>query len=340
VSVRRATTADRETLHRLYREFFAELPPPEFYGVTIESELAEVDEIVEDEIAFVAEQDGRPVGFALGRRKEGTRGLLSDIYVRTEARRRGLGTELTRAVVGALREVGATHVTLSVDPQNQVARRIYERWGFRDQALTLAVEIGELEQRLGGERVAAPSFGSVHVQTDDVTAVANAVRQFVPRLPGRSQGSVVSSPRNGWVAVYDELCDREPQLLARLGRELSDRMGAVTLAIGTEQGDVVHYLLYERGRMVDEYLSVPEYHGPLPPGDVIALGANPTVVARLTGAEPREVRAVARTASSPSDLPPAAELLGELTKVMRIEGAEHGYAQARDLPGAVQIAPA
>ena len=34
---------------------------------------------------------------------------------------------------------------------------------------------------------------------------------------------------------------------------------------------------------------MPEYHGPLPPGDVIALGANPTVLARLTGADPARV---------------------------------------------------
>ena len=97
--------------------------------------------------------------------------------------------------------------------------------------------------RLAGGEEQAPSFGSVHVQTDDVNAVASAVRQFVPRLPGGSRGSVVSPPRNGWVAVYDELCDREPQLLYRLARELSDRMGAVVLGIGVEQGKVVRYAL-------------------------------------------------------------------------------------------------
>ncbi len=41
-------------------------------------------------------------------------------------------------------------------------------------------------------------------------------------------------------------------------------------------------ILFERGRIVDEYLSVPEFYGPLPPGDVVGLAANPTVVARLT----------------------------------------------------------
>ena len=88
------------------------------------------------------------------------------------------------------------------------------------------------------------------------------------------------------------------------------------LAIGVEDGAVVRYVLYERGSVVDEYQSVPEYFGPLPPGDVVALGANPTVVARLTGAEPAAVRAVARTAASPDELPPADELLQQLAEVL------------------------
>jgi ribosomal protein S18 acetylase RimI-like enzyme len=338
VNVRRATQSDRESLHALYREFFAEWPPPVYYGVELEAELAEVDEILEGEFAFVAEEEGELVGFALGRRKEGTRGLLSDIYLRPAARRRGLGTELTRAVVDALRETGATHVTLSVDPRNESARAAYARWGFREQALTLVAEVEELERGLG-EAEPGPSFGSVHVQTDDGVAVARAVRQFLPRLPGRSEGTVVAPPRNGWVAVYDELCDREPELLRRLARELSDRMGAVVLAIGVEHGRVVRYLLYERARMVDEYLSVPEHYGQLPPGDVIALGANPTVVARLTGADPKEVRSVARTAASPADLPPPLELLARIARAMRIEGAEHGYDEAVGIPDAERIGP-
>ena len=78
----------------------------------------------------------------------------------------------------------------------------------------------------------------------------------------------------------------------------------------------MRYVLYERGSVVDEYQSVPEYYGPVPPGDVVALGANPTVVSRLTGADPARVRAVARTAPVPEDLPPAPELLQQLAELM------------------------
>jgi ribosomal protein S18 acetylase RimI-like enzyme len=335
--IRKATSADRETLHELYAAFFSECPDSDYYGASLEEELAEVDEIAADGLAFVAEEDGAIAGFALARRKRGTHGVLTDLYVRPEARRQDVATKLAASVVEALAERGATHVTLSVDVGNVPARTAYAAWGFREEHLTLVAEIGELQDRLARVADVGPSFGSVHVQTDDIGAVTRAVAQFVPRRAARSEGTIVSPPRNGWIAIYDEASDREPDLLRRFGRELSDRMGAVTLSIGVEQGKVVRYLLYERGRIVDEYLSVPEHYGELPPGDAVALGANPTVVARLTGADPREIRRIARAAASPADLPPAGELLAQLAHAMKIEGAEHGYAEAGDIPGAEHV---
>jgi hypothetical protein len=126
-------------------------------------------------------------------------------------------------------------------------------------------------------------------------------------------------------------------MLRRLARELSDRIGAVTVLLGIEREELVRMILFERGRIVDEYLSVPEFYGPLPPGDVIGLAANPTVMSRLTGADPEAVRRVARTAPSPADLPPARELLAELAGVMHVEGAGTGWADAQDIDGSVRI---
>ena len=137
--------------------------------------------------------------------------------------------------------------------------------------------------------------------------------------------------------MYDELTDRVPEMLRRLARELSDRMGAVVLALGVEEGQVVRFVLLERGRTMDEYLSVPEYYGEVPPGDVISLEANPTVVARLTGADPAEVRRVAVTAASPNELPPADELAGAVGSLLGVEGGDHGYERAREIPDAVDV---
>jgi hypothetical protein len=71
--------------------------------------------------------------------------------------------------------------------------------------------------------------------------------------------------------------------------------------------------------MVDEYLSVPTYYGELAKGDELALAANPTLVARLTGADREDVRRVARTAISPTALPPAPELYESIARLMGLE---------------------
>lgn len=240
--------------------------------------------------------------------------------------------DVLRKLIDDARASGADEVVVETSHDDGDA---WIRAGFAERTRILAAPVEAVERLLGGTR--EPSYGAVHIQTDDIEAVVRAVRSFVPRLPGGSRGSVVAPPRNGWTAVYDELCDREPEMLRRLARELSDRMGAVVLLLGVEESEVVRFVFLERGRVMDEYLSVPEYHGPLPPGDVIGLGANPTVVARLTGAEPGRVRAVARTARSAGELPPAPELIGQIAAVIGVEGAEHGYEQARSIPGAVDL---
>jgi len=132
------------------------------------------------------------------------------------------------------------------------------------------------------------------VQSDDELSVERAVGQFLPRLEAPDVRSGES-----WMRVADPVLDRDREAHGRLAKELSERLGAVTVALALESA-VVRFRLYERGRMVDEYLSVPTYYGELPKGDELALAANPTLVARLTGANRDELKRVARTAASPA----------------------------------------
>jgi ribosomal protein S18 acetylase RimI-like enzyme len=335
--VRRAAVEDYEAIAELWRLFDHELPPPTHEGpADVEKELSEVAEIIASEIALVAEDDeGVPIGFALARGRAPGYGTLTDLYVAGDARRSGIGTELMREVLTAFRDRGIEHFDLDVLASNQVARSLYARWGLRDEVVIMTGSVSGLVEKLGFQEAA--SFGSIHLQSDDLSAVEQAVRQFVPRLPGGSRGSLVAPPRRGWIAVYDDVCDRNPEMLRRLARELCDRMGAVTLLLGVEREELLRMILFERGRIVDEYLSVPEFYGPLPPGDVVGLAANPTVVTRLTGADPEAVRRVARTAPSPADLPPARDLLAELADVLQIDGTETGWADAPELEGSVRI---
>jgi GNAT superfamily N-acetyltransferase len=337
MTVRRATEADVPAVQALWRAFADEVPAQDYVEVDVDAELREVREIVLDGLAFVAERDGAVAGFALARRKRPRLGLLSDLYVVPDARRNGTGAALVRAVSEVLAAEGIEHLALDVQASNDVARVVYGRWGFEDARLELVAPVSRLLSRLTHEP-SGRTFGSIHVQTDDLTAIERAVRQFVPRLPGGSRGSIVMPPRNGWIGVYDDVCERDPKQLRRLAQELGERTGAVVLALGVEGGAVTRFLLFEGGRLVDEYLSIQEHYGPLPPGDVVALAANPRVVARLTGAEPAAVRAAAVHGSSPAELPPAEEVAAELARVMGIEGGAHGWSDAPQVDGAVAVA--
>jgi ribosomal protein S18 acetylase RimI-like enzyme len=337
VTIRRAGEADLALLLELSQEFEAEVPEMPHRGeLVLEKELEEIRDIVSSGLALIAEDDAGPAGYALAKLEDGTVCYLDSLYVRPHGRRGGVGKAMMAEVAAWGVERGARTMTLEVLSSNMTARRIYDRLGFEEESRILFASLDRLAPRLVASKE-GPSTGAIHVQTDDVDAVARAVAQFVPRLPGGSKGSAVIGELSGWTAVHDELCERDPAMLRRLALELSDRMGAVVLALGVEHGRVVRYVLFERGSVVDEYASVPEYHGPLPPGDVIALGANPTVLARLTGADPARVRAVARTAPAGSELPPPRELLAALAGVLGVEGAGRSYAEARELPSAVVL---
>ena len=51
----------------------------------------------------------------------------------------------------------------------------------------------------------------------------------------------------------------------------------------------------------------------------------------------RDIKTIARTAERVGDLDPPAELLARLAGVIGIEGAEHGYPEAREAPGVVLV---
>jgi hypothetical protein len=200
---------------------------------------------------------------------------------------------------------------------NDTALTLYRRLGFTPLEYFMVATRDLLAARLTSS-ARPPSFGSLHVQTDDENAVERAVSVYLPRI-GRSEWTQVLPAQRDWVTVVDELCDRDRSAQRRLGGELSDRLGVPVVAFALEEEAVVRFLLFDRGRMVDEYLSVPTYYGDLNKADELSLAANPTLVARLTGADPVRVRAVARVASSPTELPPPRELLRQLADVMNLE---------------------
>jgi ribosomal protein S18 acetylase RimI-like enzyme len=305
MTIRRINDADADAIHPLWEEFEAEVPEAEgFVKSTWEDAWAEF----QGQVGFLAEDDDGVFAYAFAKPPVHGRAHLAEIYVRPRMRRAGVTKALLRSLLDALQ---AEWLSLEVLTSNESARAVWERLGFREIERLL---IARTEDIRLDDRATGPSYGAIYLQTDDETPIRRALGRFVPRLPEAQ----LTGPRNGWLELTDARLDEDPKLLLRLARELSAATGQVVASLGVEQGAVVRYALFEAGRAVDEYLSVPDFYGQLPPGDAIALAANPTVVARLTGADPARVRAVARTASSPADLPPADELYRQLAEVLRI----------------------
>jgi ribosomal protein S18 acetylase RimI-like enzyme len=310
VTIRRATEADEAVLRDLWEEFEREVPEPIGEPETWEQEWADTRDDIRGGGVFIAEDEEGPVG--AGRIEAPERGVahIQFVHVRPRARRKGVAKALVAACTEDAKARGASFVSLEVLTTNEPALAAWRRLGFETVSQWMATPIGKLEERLNRVPVGTER-ATTHVQTDDEVSVERAVGQFLPRL----QAPQVTSS-DSWIRVVDPILDHDREAHGRFAKELSERLGAVTVALAQE-GEVVRFRLYERGRMVDEYLSVPTYYGELSKGDELALEANPTLVARLTGADRDEVRRVVRTAASPSDLPP--DLYERIAELMGLE---------------------
>jgi ribosomal protein S18 acetylase RimI-like enzyme len=313
VNVRRATEADEPILRELWEEFEREVPEPVGEAESWEDEWADTLDDIRGGGVFLAEDDDGAAGVARIEAPAHGRAHVQLVHVRRRARRQGVAKQLLRHCVADARERGARFVTLEVVSANEVAITAWRRLGFEEVVKVMSTPLDALEARLdeaprAGDRV------TIHVQTDDEASVDRALAQFVPRLAAPDV-----RPGESWIRVADDVLDRDRDAQWRLAKELSERLGAVTVALAAEEGAVVRFRLYERGAMVDEYLSVPAYYGPLSKGDELALEANPTLVGRLTGADREQVRRVARTAASPAELPPADELYTQIARLMGLE---------------------
>ena len=151
MTIRTATAADATALEELWRAFEREVPPPGHHEVDPETELAEIREIVDSGLAFVAEDGDGLVGFALARLTGARSGRLTDLYVAPEARRGGIAAALVNAVVEALAPQGVEHLELEVLASNAEARTVYHRWGFAEDQLVLVAPTSAL--RNGSHRV-------------------------------------------------------------------------------------------------------------------------------------------------------------------------------------------
>jgi len=158
VVVRRATPADLPTIGRLgalliaehydfdSRRFLAPRPrTPTDYASFLGTQLEDPDVAV-----LVADHDGKVIGYAYAAVEgydymslRGPAGLLHDVIVDPEHRRRGVGRLLLDATLAYLRSRGAPRVVLSTAVQNEAAQRLFASLGFRRTMIEMTRELDD-----------------------------------------------------------------------------------------------------------------------------------------------------------------------------------------------------
>lgn len=154
--IRPAEKRDIPRIHELLGQILrlhAELRPDVFRS---DREKFTPDELAKmlkrkDRPAFVAEEDGVCVGYALCEIKEPKipqmlkrRVLyLDDLCVDESARGKGIGRALVEFLLGCAREIGADSLELNVWECNADAVAFYERVGFKTQCRHMEIPLGK-----------------------------------------------------------------------------------------------------------------------------------------------------------------------------------------------------
>src|SRR5262245_16838880 len=146
--IRPATNDDLTTLRTLYGELERDIGGPEYLQETWDRQRDRVERVLGEGGILVAEEDSELLGFVEFELDGPKLVWVEALHVRETARRKGLGRALLGAVSAAGREQGAEHIALSVAVWNQRARSLYDRLGFSQIGIELAVDLGTLETRL------------------------------------------------------------------------------------------------------------------------------------------------------------------------------------------------
>src|SRR3989442_3031679 len=167
MNIRPATKNDQGLIHELWTEFEAELPEPEYLRESWDDAWSDLSQTVREGVALIAEEDGRAVGFVfcvLGDRGRKT-AHVTDIYVRPDARNKGIGRALLAEIIDPARSAGLDHVSLEGLISNSNARRLYERLGVMPMDLFMVAPVDALADRLGRDR-RPPAVRALDGQTD------------------------------------------------------------------------------------------------------------------------------------------------------------------------------
>lgn len=134
-TVRRATTDDAGVLARLLWDFDTEFETEVDDVPVLERRFARLLDLADSIVAVLAEDGGRPVGFALVSLRpaiwfDGPVSQLEELYVVPDLRDRGIGTQVLDLCKALARDLGSPEMHINVDEVDVDTRRFYERHGW------------------------------------------------------------------------------------------------------------------------------------------------------------------------------------------------------------------
>ena len=89
----------------------------------------------ESGVSFLALEDGKPIGFALGRLRDPENGWLQAVAIDPDYRRRDLGTKLVQALINGMRSKGVKNIHTIVS---------WRDWGMLSFLNSLGFTRGEM----------------------------------------------------------------------------------------------------------------------------------------------------------------------------------------------------
>ncbi len=134
--LRRASIED----HALVLGFLADFYVESGFDLDRDRAASAIHRLIENEAyghLYVIEVDAAPVGytaltFGFSLEFDGRDGIIDDLYVAPTYRDQGIGSAVVELVLEAARQEGLNAVHLEVDHENERAKKVYFRAGFKD----------------------------------------------------------------------------------------------------------------------------------------------------------------------------------------------------------------
>jgi len=126
VTIRSYRTEDLDAVSELEGKVFDSNAYPPFFFQQAKDVFGNLFRVAEN-------GEGQVVGYVLGSLQAGTKeGWILSLAVAQEHRRKGIGKMLMETVVNILAQRGATSIFLTMEPDNENARKTYQRLGFHE----------------------------------------------------------------------------------------------------------------------------------------------------------------------------------------------------------------